>query len=276
MAKIKKIKIKQPNGQYSSPIPLGADAENVDIGNGQTLVDLKDKVDSHTHQASQVIFTDGKTFQDKLNDGSLKGQKGDPGLQGEPGPQGDPGQKGEPGPKGEPGAKGNGVKSVTAVSTSSISSGKSTYRVNFTNGQHNDFYVYNGAQGEQGIPGKDGTNGISVIKIWENASPTSAFSPQSIRITNIEQYTAIWVECRSWYSANYMFSTGLIKPVQNARHIMSVAQKYPEASERDIYERVFTITPNSINFEQGLCCINFGQFIEDSRSSVPVRIYGIT
>lgn len=67
MAKIKKIKIKQADGQYSSPIPLGADAENVDIGNGQTLVDLKNKVDSHTHEASQVITADGDNVEEKLS-----------------------------------------------------------------------------------------------------------------------------------------------------------------------------------------------------------------
>ena len=32
--------------------------------------------------ASDIKFTDGKTFQDKLNDGSLKGAKGDTGATG--------------------------------------------------------------------------------------------------------------------------------------------------------------------------------------------------
>lgn len=44
--------------------------------------------------ASQVKFSDGKTFQDKLNNGSLKGEKGDKGIQGEKGDKGDKGQDG--------------------------------------------------------------------------------------------------------------------------------------------------------------------------------------
>ena len=37
--------------------------------------------------ASQIIFADGKTFQAKLDDGSLKGERGEIGPQGLQGPQ---------------------------------------------------------------------------------------------------------------------------------------------------------------------------------------------
>lgn len=39
-------------------------------------------------KANQIIFEDGKTFQDKLNDGSLRGQKGNTGAKGEDGRDG--------------------------------------------------------------------------------------------------------------------------------------------------------------------------------------------
>ena len=60
-------------------------------------------VHPETHPASMIIFTDGETFQNKLDAGTLKGAKGDKGDTGEAGPQGIPGPKGE---KGATGAKG--------------------------------------------------------------------------------------------------------------------------------------------------------------------------
>lgn len=56
----------------------------VQLVNGESLED----VDVLT-TARCVKFDDGKTFQEKLNEGSLKGEKGDKGLQGEKGLDGD-------------------------------------------------------------------------------------------------------------------------------------------------------------------------------------------
>ncbi|AIY79788.1 collagen triple helix repeat family protein [Clostridium botulinum 202F] len=53
--------------------------------------------------ADAVTFSDGQTFQQKLNNGTLKGAKGDNGAQG---PKGDKGATGAQGPKGDAGAKG--------------------------------------------------------------------------------------------------------------------------------------------------------------------------
>ena len=47
-----------------------------------------------THPASMIVFTDGETFQNKLDAGILKGEKGDTGAQG---PQGLKGEKGSDG-----------------------------------------------------------------------------------------------------------------------------------------------------------------------------------
>lgn len=61
-------------------------------------------------QASQVKFTDGQTFQQKLDGGTLKGEKGDKGETGAQGPAGATGPKGdtgEQGPAGAAGAKGD-------------------------------------------------------------------------------------------------------------------------------------------------------------------------
>lgn len=64
------------------------------------------------HPASMVKFTDGKTFQQKLDEGTLRGEKGAdgaPGVAGAPGVQGPQGPKGDTGiagPKGDTGAQG--------------------------------------------------------------------------------------------------------------------------------------------------------------------------
>ena len=59
-----------------------------------------------THPASMIVFTDGETFQNKLDAGTLKGEKGDTGEQGPQGLKGEKGDTGEQGPQGEKGSDG--------------------------------------------------------------------------------------------------------------------------------------------------------------------------
>lgn len=82
-------------------------------------VDLSGYVTKETGNASQIIFSDGETFQTKLDRGALKGDKGDIGAtgpQGEQGPQGIQGPKGDTGPQGEQGPQGPaGVDGLTTA-----------------------------------------------------------------------------------------------------------------------------------------------------------------
>ena len=81
----------------------------VDLSGYATKDDLLTKADTnHTHSnyvttgvgnASQITFSDGQTFQAKLEAGTLKGPKGDTGNQGPQGIQGEVGAKGD---KGDP------------------------------------------------------------------------------------------------------------------------------------------------------------------------------
>lgn len=75
-------------------------------GDKPTPAEIGAASSTHNHQASQVTFTDGKTFQQKLDDGSLKGPKGDTGAIGATGPKGDKGDTGATGPQGPKGATG--------------------------------------------------------------------------------------------------------------------------------------------------------------------------
>lgn len=78
-------------------------------------------------KASQVKFTDGQTFQQKLDAGTLKGEKGDKGetgAAGAAGPKGDTGAQGPAGAKGDKGDKGDagaaGAKGDTGAKITSI------------------------------------------------------------------------------------------------------------------------------------------------------------
>lgn len=77
-------------------------------------------------KASQVKFTDGKTFQQKLDEGSLKGDKGDTGEKGEAGQDGAKGEKGDPGAAGANGEKGASVKSIVINVSGATISGTAT------------------------------------------------------------------------------------------------------------------------------------------------------
>lgn len=108
--------------------------------------------------AECVRFADGKTFQDKLNDGSLRGPVGATGLQG---PKGDTGAQGQ---VGTPGSKMHNVTTTPATSLGVIGD----WALNTTNG---DVYEktasttwtkrgnFNGATGPQGPKGDTGTTG---------------------------------------------------------------------------------------------------------------------
>lgn len=56
--------------------------------------------------AECVKFNDGKSFQQKYDEGDLKGERGETGPQGQQGPQGLKGDTGEAGPKGDTGETG--------------------------------------------------------------------------------------------------------------------------------------------------------------------------
>lgn len=66
-------------------------------------------------EASQVKFSDGQTFQQKLDNGTLKGDKGDTGATGAAGKDGATGAKGDKGDTGATGAAGKDGKSITAI-----------------------------------------------------------------------------------------------------------------------------------------------------------------
>ena len=97
-----------------------------------------------THPASMIVFTDGETFQNKLDAGTLKGEKGDTGpqgLKGDTGAQGPQGLKGDTGAQGPQGLKGDtGARGPQGLK-----------------GEKGD----TGEQGPQGLKGEKGSDGLT-------------------------------------------------------------------------------------------------------------------
>ena len=114
------------------------------LGGGE--VDLSGYVTKERGNANQITFSDGETFQYKLDTGMLKGDKGDTGEQGIQGVKGDKGDKGDTGEQGPQGLQG-------------IQGEKGEQGVQGPKGDKGD----TGEQGPAGANGKDGlTTAISV------------------------------------------------------------------------------------------------------------------
>ena len=129
--------------------------------------------------ADAVTFSDGQTFQQKLDAGTLKGAKGDTGAQG---PKGDTGAQGIQGVKGETGAKGVSMRlkgawssTVAYVNDGSyidlVTSGGNTYacKVSNTNVAVTDtnkweLIASKGATGAQGAKGDTGNQGVQGVQ----------------------------------------------------------------------------------------------------------------
>ena len=92
------------DNDYVTTTQLNQAIDNAQLGGGE--VDLSGYVTKEAGNANQITFSDGQTFQDKLDAGMLKGDKGEPGEQGSQGPQGEKGDTGATGPQGEVGPQG--------------------------------------------------------------------------------------------------------------------------------------------------------------------------
>ena len=86
------------DSDYVTTTQLNQAIDNAQLGGGE--VDLSGYVTKETGNANQITFADGQTFQNKLDAGILKGEKGEQGIQGE---KGDTGEQGPAGVKGQDG-----------------------------------------------------------------------------------------------------------------------------------------------------------------------------
>ena len=94
------------DANYASETFVTNKIAEAQLGGDSGTIDLSGYVTKETGNASQITFADGQTFQAKLDNGTLKGDKGDQGLPGEQGPQGTQGEQGPQGIQGEIGPQG--------------------------------------------------------------------------------------------------------------------------------------------------------------------------
>lgn len=136
--------------------------------------------------ASQITFTDGQTFQEKLESGLLKGEQGEKGDKGDTGEQGIPGEKGEKGNaftyedftpeqllalKGDKGDKGD-TFTYEDFTPEQLTSLKGEQGVQGLKGDKGDTGEQ-GIQGEKGDTGQDGATFTPSVDAEGNLSWTN-------------------------------------------------------------------------------------------------------
>lgn len=131
----------------------------------------------HTHQASEVTFTDKQTFQDKLDNGSLKG------------PQGQEGKAGAAGARGSTWTTGTdltGTESVSGTVTGSFIKGDM-----YLNTGTGLAYTYNGSawtyagnlKGAQGAAGQNGAAGPNAVSGSTTTTLTGLLKGDGTKVT---------------------------------------------------------------------------------------------
>lgn len=143
------------DANYASETYVSNKIAEAQLGGGSGEVDLSGYVTKETGNANQITFSDGQTFQAKLDNGILKGDKGDQGPQGPQGIQGEQGPAGKDGLQGPQGEKGaDGYTPVKGVDYFDGAKGEK--------GEKGDPGIQGpkGEQGEQGPQGIQGEQGL--------------------------------------------------------------------------------------------------------------------
>ena len=128
-------------------------------------VDLSGYVTKGVGNASQIQFADGETFQDKLDAGTLKGEKGDKGDKGDQGEQGPQGLKGDTGKQGIQGERGpQGEQGPQGIQGAKGEKGDAFTYEDFTSEQLLALKGEKGDKGDTGAQGEKGEQGLQGIQ----------------------------------------------------------------------------------------------------------------
>ena len=172
--------------------------QRMKVGDGSTIVKNLPFIDNHDVKADNVHFTDGKTFQQKLNDGSLKGQDGAPGKNGSQGPQGN-------------------AATVSVYSTVTLAEGSNAKVTNMGNSNAANF-KFEIPKGEKGDTGATGNSGViisndepldSTVKVW--IKPNESASDFSNFIRKDEDISALQVKFIDGQSFQQKLEDGSLK-----------------------------------------------------------------
>jgi len=112
---------------------------------------------------------------------------------------------------------------------------------------------------------------IKIMKLWENASPTSAFAAQKIKL-NLSGHDFIGVVFRLNTSNNRQVTTA-VAPLSSGQGEITLAQGGSPYMVQ--YYRPFTLTASSVDFNHGFLGYPSKSEAQNDAAAIPLKIYGV-
>ncbi len=112
---------------------------------------------------------------------------------------------------------------------------------------------------------------IKIMKLWENASPTSAFAAQKIKL-NLSGHDFIWVIFRLNTSVNRQVTTA-VAPLSSGQGEITLAQGGSPYMVQ--YYRPFTLDASSVDFSHGFLGYPSRSETQNDAAAIPLKIYGV-
>lgn len=111
---------------------------------------------------------------------------------------------------------------------------------------------------------------VKLVKLWENASPASAFVAQSIK-TNLSGHDFIGIVFRLNTSNNRQVTTA-VAPLSSGQGEITLAQGGSPYMVQ--YYRPFTLTASSVDFNHGFLGYPSKSEVQNDAAAIPLKIYG--
>lgn len=168
-----------------------------------------------------------------------------------------------------------GIASVKQTTTSTADDGNNVITVTLTNGTTSTFTVQNGSKGSTGATGATGAagkDGVQIVKLWTNASPTSSFAAQTVSLS-LSGYDAVLVIAYNAGASAYIAGSACVfVPIGKAfiltRHVSSWSTSFGQ--------RTGTTSATGVTFYAGAYYLySSGSGATDNGEVVPYQIYGI-
>lgn len=111
---------------------------------------------------------------------------------------------------------------------------------------------------------------VKLVKLWENASPTSSFAAQSIK-TNLSGHDFIGVVFRLNTLMNRQMTTA-VAPLSSGQGEITLSQNGSPYMVQ--YYRPFTLTALSVDFNHGFLGYPSKPEVQNDAVAIPLKIYG--
>lgn len=112
-------------------------------------------------------------------------------------------------------------------------------------------------------------SGVTIKKLWENASPGSAFGYQSVPFVD-DGYDMFVIDFKCTSSASKYDS--LIITSRGKAYMLVTSDNSGKAVERTVTVKTDSTT---ITIENGYIYKTYGSYVQDNTYAIPISIYGI-